>query len=225
MALLASYHDFLDRANELGVISFSRLLPGFPSLEGETSPYPWHSDDPEADPWKWKDRAAQEKELAFGCLLGGHKGFISRRMYPLFYAACHPRETLEDQWTAGRLNQLTWRLWKLFSTKEILSTDEIRRGLGVSKNRGAGLVDSRIVELERTFFITVAGNRRKVNQAGFPYGWPSNLYAKVTHWAPPDWLAGWASLQPEDAAEQILDVGEAISVGVDREALRKVLRL
>ena len=82
-----------------------------------------------------------------------------------------------------------------------------------------------MVELQRTFFITVAGNRRKVNQAGMPYGWPAMLYARVSTWAPPDWLANWSALHADDAAEQILDAAEAIAPGVDREALRKILKM
>lgn len=38
---------------------------------------------------------AEEKGLAFGCILGGHKGFVSPRMYSIFYAAFHPKEPME----------------------------------------------------------------------------------------------------------------------------------
>jgi hypothetical protein len=225
MACLTHYEDFIEHVNRLGFLPTSSLVPGFPSLGSLTRPEAWHTGSLETDPWQWKDRAAVEKRLAFGCVLGGHKGFIAPRMYAPFYAACHPRRTLEDQWTAGELNQTTWRLWKLFGLKEVVSTDEIRRQMGVSKSQGAGRIDAAVVELQRSFFITVAGNRRKINQAGMPYGWPAMLYARVSTWVPPEWLVGWASLHPEDAAEAILDAGLADSPGVDRQALARELKI
>ncbi len=83
--MLMTYEDFLDRVETLGFMAFSPLLPGLPSLGGETPENLWHTGQ-DTDPWRWKDRAAEEKRLAYGCILGGHKGFISQRMYPVFYA-------------------------------------------------------------------------------------------------------------------------------------------
>ena len=80
---LITYQDFLDRVDELGFMALSYMLPGLPCLSEETRSESWHGDDPDADPWAWKDRAAEEKRLAYGCILGGHKGFVSARMYPL----------------------------------------------------------------------------------------------------------------------------------------------
>ncbi len=223
--MLARYSDLIETVDRLGFLPMVPVVPGFPCMRTLTPRELWHTGDPETDPWQWKDRAAEEKKLAFGCLLGGGKGFISKRLYPVFYAACHPRRSLEDQWYSGNLKPVYWKLWRLFDQKERLTTDEIRRGLGVSHSRGASRADEAVAELERTFFITNAGNRRKINQAGLPYGWPANLYEKVTTWAPADWLEGWASLRPEQAAEMILDEGEAICPGLDREELAKKLRL
>jgi hypothetical protein len=82
LMILKIYEDFINRVNKLGFMAFSPILPGLPSLPEETEPGQWHTGDPETDPWRWKDRAAEEKKLAFGCVLGGHKGFISEKMYP-----------------------------------------------------------------------------------------------------------------------------------------------
>lgn len=100
MPLLTTYPDFLQRVEALGFYPMSNILRGYPSLGAETPAQIWHT-GLETDPWQWKDRAAVEKRLAYGCILGGHKGFVSRQMYPVFYAACHPAETMPERWAAG----------------------------------------------------------------------------------------------------------------------------
>lgn len=220
---LRTYTDFIDRADELGFMAFSNILPGFPSLAAETSGGAWHTGDPETDPWCWKDRAAEEKKLAFGCILGGHKGFVSARMYQAFLAACHPDESIEERRAYGLVSEATWRLWQLFQDKPVLDTGDVRREMGVSKKKGGSRVEAAMKELQQQFYITVAGNRRKLDKFGQPYGWPANIYEVVTNWVPEEWLNGAASLTKKEARELILDTGAAIGKDVDRRALSKIL--
>ena len=73
MTMINNYNEFLNRVNELGFMALSNIFPGFPALSEETPKEIWHTGDYNTDPWCWKDRAAQEKQLAFGCILGGNK--------------------------------------------------------------------------------------------------------------------------------------------------------
>ena len=172
MPLLVKYEDFIDRVNELGFMAFSHIIPGFPSLVEETSSNAWHTGEIDTDPWCWKDRAADEKKIAYGCILGGNKGFVSAQMYPYFYKAFQPIDTMSEQWLDGVLNQTIWDLWQLFERQHSLDTGSIRYEMGVTKKKGGSRVDSSIQELQRKFYITVAGNRRKIDKNGQPYGWP-----------------------------------------------------
>ena len=225
MALLCKYEDFLARVDELGFMAFSNILEGLPSLTGETPARIWHTGDPETDPWRWKDRAAEEKRFAFGCILGGNKGFVSARMYPFFHAACHPRESMEERRYDGLVSHTAWELWKLFEDRKVLDTGEIRKQMGVSKKKGAGRVDAAIVELQRNFHITVAGSRQKTDKSGMPYGWHANVYNRVEDWTPESWLEECRFINREDAVEEILDIGIANGSGIDRSGLVKVLGL
>lgn len=225
MALLCRYEDFLDRVDELGFMAFSNILEGLPSLSAETPERIWHTGDAGTDPWRWKDRAAEEKRLAFGCILGGNKGFVSARMYSLFHAACHPRQSMEERRYDGMVSQPAWELWKLFGDRKALDTGEIRRHMGVSRKKGAGRIDSAIIELQQSFYITVAGSRQKTDKSGMPYGWHANVYNRVEDWAPESWLEDARSINRAEAVEEILDVGISSSSGVDRSGLIKVLRL
>lgn len=225
MAQLKKYEDFLNRVDELGFMAFSGILPGFPSLSEETPPHIWHTGDPETDPWRWKDRAAEDRRLAFGCILGGYKGFISARMYPLFFKAFHPCEHMEERRAAGQVNQTVWQLWQLFETKTLMDTGDIRRYAGVTRKKGAGRVDAAITELERTFHITVAGSRQKIDKFGQLYGWRINVYDKVVNWAPEGWLAAVPGMDAEDAREAILDAAVSIGRKLDRNTLARKLRV
>ncbi len=224
MVKLTNYNDFIERVNELGFMAFSNTLPGFPSLTAETPGQIWHTGNPQTDPWCWKDKAAEEKKLAFGCVLGGNKGFIAPPMYAHFYAACQPEEHMEELQAFGLLSPEIWRLWQLFETRSPLSTGEIRREMGVTKKKGGSRVDKAISELERMFCITVAGSRRKTDKFGQPFGWASNVYDKVENWAPEEWMAVSQSIRREEARNRILDRGLAISQNTSREQLAAMLR-
>jgi len=223
MILLKRYEDFLDRVDELGFMALSSVLPGLPSLLEETPGENWHTGDPDTDPWQWKNRAADEKRLAFGCILGGHKGFVAARMYPLFYQAFHPREHMEERWASCQISQTVWQLWRLFEEKTLLNTSDIRREMGVTLKKGGSKVDRAITELQQYYYITVAGSRQKADKYGQPYGWPANVYDKVDNWAPEEWLKSDPDLSCEEARETILDNGIAVGKNIKRSELAKTL--
>lgn len=83
MSLLRTYQDFINRVDELGIMTLSQTIKSLTSLGREADPAAWHTGDPASDPWLWKDQAAQEKRLAYACCLGRAKGFIVPRPYPL----------------------------------------------------------------------------------------------------------------------------------------------
>lgn len=222
--MLTTYEDFVARVESLGFMVLSHLLPGLPSLGDETAESLWHT-GLDTDPWRWKDRVAGEKRLAYGCILGGHKGFVTQRMYPIFYAAFHPTLSMPERWAGGTVNQRTWQLWQLFEEKGTLSISQVRQTLGASRKQGASAVDTAIQQLQREYYITVDGNERKVNAKGEFYGWPVNRYCRVVDWVLAGWLDSAKDWSAEEARELILDDGVAMSNGVNRQDLAKKLGL
>ncbi len=220
---LARYQDFLDRVDELGFMALG--CQAFPALFEEAE-HGWEdTDDPETNPWRWKDRAAEEKALAYGNILGGQRGFVSARMYPPFYTAYNPAEPIEELWASGLVSQTTWHLWQLLEAKTSLSTDEIRREMDVTRKKGGSRVDASLKELQRTYYITVVGSKSKTDKQGKPYGWPSCVYGTVTSWVPADWMSGISNINPEEARESILDTGMAMGRFSGREELARALGL
>ncbi len=220
--MLMTYEAFLDRVETLGFMTLSHLLPGFPSLSGETPENLWHT-GLDTDPWRWKDCAAEEKRLAYGCILGGHKGFVSQRMYSTFFAAYHPSLAMLERWEAGNIKQRTWQVWQLFEENGTLNISQIRQSLGVSRKEGASAVDHAIQQLQKEFYITLDGNDRKISAQGEFYGWPVNRYRRVMDWAPAGWLDNAGEWSPAEAREMILNAGLAMSEGVNLQDLAKKL--
>ena len=223
-AMLTTYEEFIARVEALGFMMLSPLLPGLPSLGGETAESQWHT-GLDSDPWRWKDRVAEEKRLAYGCILGGNKGFVTERMYPIFYAAFHPMLAMPERWACGTVSQTTWQLWQLFEEKSILNISQVRQSMGVTRKQGASAVDAAIRQLQQEYYITVDGNDRKVNAKGEFYGWPVNRYCRVVEWAPAGWLDSAKDWSVERARESILDHGVAMANGINRQDLAKKLGL
>ena len=221
-ALLNTYDAFIARVEALGYMALSPLVPGLPSLGGETAERQWHT-GLDSDPWRWKDRAAEEKRLAYGCILGGHKGFVAQRMYPIFCAAFHPAQSMPERRANGTVSQRTWQVWQLFEEHGALNVSQVRQLLGVSRKQGASAVDTALRQLQQEYTITVDGNERKVSAKGAFYGWPVNRYRRVADWAPAVWLEGVNDWPAEEARALILDDGAAMSNEVDRQKLAKKL--
>ncbi len=222
--MLTNYAEFLDRAEQLGYMPFSHFLPGFPSVAAETPPNLWYTGEEETDPWRWKDRTAEEKRLAYGCILGGHKGFVTKRLYPVFLAAFRPALSLPERYAAGMVDQQLWRLWSLFDEHRILETHRLRRLMGVNK-QSSSKVDAYLRRLQQEFAITVAGSTQKVSAKGQLYGWRSNIYRLVEDWAPDGWLQGANEWSAFEAQALILDEGVAMSQGVTQKELAGKLGL
>jgi hypothetical protein len=217
------YQDFLRKVEELGFMPFSHILDGLPAFPQYTIQKNWFTDDPDIDPWLWKYRAPQEKKLAFGNILGGQKGFISSRMYPVFYTAFHPRESFEERWEEGLVSTTTRKLWQLFENYGKLSTSDMRRTLGVTVKKGGSRLDASIKELQRDFYMTVNGATLKTDKHGRQYGWYENIYSRVLDWAPVEWRVTESGLSREEAKREILFSALAINDQLDRNKLAKKL--
>jgi hypothetical protein len=220
--MLRTYAEFLAFAEQCGVMVFAgRFTGGFPNLNELTSRNQWHTGDADTDPWQWRDRAAADKRLAFGNILGGRKGFISPKLYPLFYSACRPDGSMEERWHWGHVKKTVYDVYRLFEENGILDTAEIRRRMNVRKSEGASAVDGAVVTLQREFYITVCGSRRKTSFDGQEYGWPANTYQRADVWAA-DWLRE-PLLPTGDARAQILAHIAALDKTIDIRKAEKLL--
>jgi hypothetical protein len=144
-------------------------------------------------------------------------------MYQLFYKAYQPEESMEERFFEGIIDQTVWQLWQLFEQKTLLNTSDIRHEMGVTQKKGGSKVDRAIVELQKYFYITVAGNRRKIDKYGKPYGWPANVYDKCLNWVPGDWMKDTGNISCEEARGRIIEVGMNVGSNIHSCELKKAL--
>jgi hypothetical protein len=219
------YKDFVEKVEELGFMPFSPILDGLLHFPEYTVQSNWFTDDPDTDPWLWKYRATREKKLAFGNILGGQKGFVSSRMYPVFYTVFRPQESFEERWEQGLVNAATRKLWQLFNNYGMLSTSDMRKALGVTLKKGGSHLDASIKDLQRDFYVTVNGAALKTGKQGKQYGWYENIYVRVADWAPKEWGITKSGLNKEQAKREILYAALAVNSQLDRNKLAKKLGL
>jgi hypothetical protein len=222
--LLVTYDDLIRYVDKKGILAFYGKMPaGFTTLEALTLEKNWHTGDPDTDPWQWKDRAVSEHKLAFGCVINGYKGFLSKDMYPLFYNAYREAVSLEERYLDGLVPKMEMDIFRMFLSGAVLSTADVRSAVQVTKKQGAFEADSALKSLQRQFLISVCGSKRKLSYEGLPYGWPANAYCLTEIWAK-EWLTE-KHLNREDARTIILDHCEAQVIGESREKVNKALFL
>lgn len=81
---IRSWQELVRWIDEIGFLPlFKNEIDGF-SVEEHTSDLYWWSEDPEQDPWQWRQWIARSGQVAYGKFFGKKAGFISRAWFPHF---------------------------------------------------------------------------------------------------------------------------------------------
>jgi len=168
-------------------------------------------------------QSRKEQTAAFGCLLNGYKGFVSEKMFPYFYRAYHPQRTLEELYDDGEISFEGCKIYQLICQYGRMNTAEIRHAMCVTKKKGSSKIDRAIVELQKKFFISVAGSEHKINKFGQSYGWRVMSYALTD-----DFYKEWIekpeiNISRQEAKNYILKVCCKNNLNADMEQIAKVL--
>lgn len=74
---MLKYERFVELVNELGFMSMNDVVAGFPKIGDYIVEGQYWSDNPELDPWIWKDRVAAEKNYCMEVIL-----ILRRELFP-----------------------------------------------------------------------------------------------------------------------------------------------
>lgn len=217
-----SYSEFLATVEKAGFLFLSDIHPEIPSVSSLTRDGQWHTGETDSDPWQWKDRAALEKRLAYGCILGGHKGFVAPQLYAAFLRFFRPDLELEEQWFAGSLKPAVWQVWQKFEAEGEIASPDLNRFWKSLGNKGTSGVESAVRELQRTWHVTVAGNRQRVGRDGVPYGWHHLVYERVDDWAPEEWTRDAASMSRDEAWSRVFESCGKLAPALGEREWKKV---
>ena len=81
---LHTVDELIGYIEEVGFLPlFRNEIPGF-SVEERTTEKYWLSEDPQRDPWVWREIIARRGDIAYGKFFHNKAGFISKKWFPYF---------------------------------------------------------------------------------------------------------------------------------------------
>lgn len=219
--MIDNYDEFIEYVESVGVISFyGHFLDGFPKLESITRAEDWTTNEIEQNPWYWKDRVNEERKLVFGPILGGHKGFVSRKLFPLFYYAYRPQEDVAQLYDDGKISRIAFLIYELFNDREILTSTDIRHHVKAVCGEKDSKIDNALSLLQSYFYISSCGSKKRISSDGKEYGWPIITYSRTEKWIG-DWIDISNIIPQKEARDKILQHCQVMSVDISK--LRKKL--
>lgn len=219
LRVLKKYMEFVERVNELGFMYLNEKENGYPSVAEETDEKYWFTGNEESDPWCWKDICTERRMVAYGELINGIKGFVSKEMYPYFYAIYKSSVTVEERWFKGKINDMAYNIWKLLDENGSMSGYEIKQSLGVSKKNGLSRYNTAIKKLVSEYSISLSGAKQRIDKQGKPYGTPSIVYTTQEQWGTNEWRK---SVTRDEAIELVIAKGMR-NYASNRKVIEKIL--
>ena len=112
---LHTVDEAIEYINRVGFLPlFKNEIPGF-SLEERTVPEYWWSDDPEVDPWKWREIIARSGRVAYGKFFNRKAGFISEEWLPCFVNYRRDGYDFDALWEDGKASARQKKIMDLFA--------------------------------------------------------------------------------------------------------------
>lgn len=211
--------------NEVGFLPlFKNEIPGF-SLEERTVPEHWWCDDPNVDPWKWREIIARSGEIAYGKFFDKKAGFISLKWLPYFANYRRDGYDFDSLWEDEKASMRQKKIMDLFAEEkadEEMFSSEIKKQAGFGKDGEKGF-DGVLTGLQMQTYLVMRDFQQKTNKAGQKYGWPIAIYCTPEHLFGADLIAKGYKEAPEKSAEKILEHMREIYPIAKAGQIRKVL--
>lgn len=180
---LHSVDEAIEYINEVGFLPlFKNEIPGF-SLEERTVPEYWWCEDPELDPWAWREIIARRGEVAYGKFFGKKAGFISKEWLPFFVNYRRDGYDFDALWEDGKASARQKMIMDLFADDRMddeYYSNELKQVAGFGKGGAKGF-DGTLTNLQMQLYLCIRDFRQRKNKRGEAYGWPIAVYATPEH--------------------------------------------
>ena len=101
---IRTWKELIHWVNEVGFLPlFANEIEGF-SAEEHVSPNFWWTENPEQDPWLWREYIARSHEAAYGKFFDRKAGFISLEWLPHFANYRRGGYDFDARWQDGLAN-------------------------------------------------------------------------------------------------------------------------
>jgi len=190
---------------------------------GDGSGLPWHTDDPDTDPWEWRMRVLNEcDDIAYAKVFLRKAGYITREWYAYFIAARRGTQPFEDAYQSGTASRGEKRIYDTITDYGKLPVHEIKR-LGRFSREDSARFERALTDLQMKLYITMCGGERKVSKKGEAYGWFSTVFCKTEDFWPPDVFNKAATLTRAEATEVLSARILALHPEADKRKILKVV--
>ncbi len=220
---IRSYRELIAWINEIGFLPlFKNEIDGF-SAEEHTSNLFWWTDDPEQDPWVWRELIARSGEIAYGKFFGKRAGFISLKWLPVFANYRRDGYDFDARWDDGFANIRHKKILDCFEEQNEYGCTQLKRDAGFGKD-GEKNFDGIVTELQMQTYLVIKDFRQKTNKYGVPYGMSASVYARPEDLWGYDSIAVCYSEDPAVSKERIFSHIRRLYPNATEEQLRKVLK-
>ena len=204
---LHTVDEAIEYINEVGFLPlFKNDIPGF-SLEERTVSEYWWSEDPERDPWEWREIIARSGKVAYGKFFDKKAGFISKEWMPYFVNYRRDGYDFDALWEDGKASVRQRKVMDLYSEEAGLQDEEyfsyeIKAKAGFGKEGEKGF-EGAITGLMMQMYLCMRDFRQRTNKKGENYGWPIAVYATPEHLWGYDYVTSAYKESPEESAKRI----------------------
>ena len=229
---IRSWQELVNWINEVGFLPlFRNEVPGF-SAEEHVHSWSWWTDDPQQDPWIWREIIARSHQVAYGKFFDKKAGFISVEWLPYFSNYRRDGYDFDALWEDGLVGRREKSIMDLLTRRDedgdvtfpeirILSTD-LKKQAGFGKE-GAKNYPGIVTALQMQTYLVITDFTRRKNKKGAEYGMPVSILQ------PPEALWGYETVtaayeeKPEDSWSRIFDrVRECFPAGSEKEIIKVI---
>jgi hypothetical protein len=214
--------EAIEYINRVGFLPlFKNEIPGF-SIEEHTVPDYWWCEDPEVDPWIWRELIARSGEVAYGKFFDKKAGFISKEWFPYFANYRREGYDFDARWDDELSSARHKKIMDLFDDNTELYSFETKKNAGYGKG-GEKNFEGMITALQMQTYLCVRDFRRRRNKKGEEYGWNIAVYSKPEHLWGYECITSRYSEEPELSGEKIAGHMREIYPAATAKQIKKLI--
>jgi hypothetical protein len=221
--------EAIEYVNKVGFLPlFKNDIAGF-SLEERTVPEYWWCEDPDVDPWIWREIIARSGEVAYGKFFNKKAGFISKEWLPYFVNYRRDGYDFDALWDDEKASIRQKKIMDLFlgeHAEDELYSFEIKKKAGFGKSESGGgekNFEGTITELQMKMYLCMRDFRKRRNKKGQEYGWNVAMYSTPEHLFGTEYVTSAYSENPEKSWDRIYRCIDEIYPIATQKQIRKML--
>lgn len=215
--------EAIDVINEIGFLPlFKNEIPGF-SLEERTVPDYWWCEDPETDPWIWREMIARSGKVAYGKFFDKKAGFISLKWLPVFANYRRDGYDFDALYEDGKAPMKHKKIMTNFMEERadsVLLSAELKKLAGFGKDGEKGF-EGAVTNLCMQLYLCNCDFRKRKNKKDREYGWNVAAYCTPEHLWGYEAVTSDYKTDPKESLRKLIDyMHDRYPIATDRQIMK-----